>query len=387
MEDDAPVIYGLEFQARALTAQVAESEAIRFLVGTQSLKFDNQVHLLDFDEENNQLNKTVYLHKEGEIWHIASNPANKDILATCYNKTVDNKTERLTSLWRIPSEDDVLDSGAEDHGDSSSSPPTLELLCNLDSANFGNIVCTMWEPQADGTKMLTLSENNILEWDLQASSSQARISNSATLEVKGHPKFTCGSWNPHHNNVQIATANDTTIRGWDLRTMQEVYTIENAHSQLVRDVDFNPNKQYYLASCGDDCKVQFWDTRNTSESVKTLTDHSHWVWSVRYNHFHDQLVLTSSSDSRVTLNNVSSISSEPFGHHEEDDDDSDIEDSNRKPLEPVQDDIISTYEEHEDSVYAAEWSTADPWLFASLSFDGRLVINRVPRAEKYRILL
>ena len=55
--------------------------------------------------------------------------------------------------------------------------------------------------------------------------------------------------------------------------------------------------------------------------------------------------------------------------------------------EPLQDSIISTYEEHEDSVYAVEWSSADPWLFASLSYDGRLVINRVPRALKYRILL
>ncbi|PNI72906.1 EIPR1 isoform 5 [Pan troglodytes] len=42
MEDDAPVIYGLEFQARALTPQTAETDAIRFLVGTQSLKYDNQ---------------------------------------------------------------------------------------------------------------------------------------------------------------------------------------------------------------------------------------------------------------------------------------------------------------------------------------------------------
>ena len=37
------------------------------------------------------------------------------------------------------------------------------------------------------------------------------------------------------------------------------------------------------------------------------------VWSVRFNHFHDQLILTASSDSRVVLNNVSTISSEPFG--------------------------------------------------------------------------
>ena len=56
-------------------------------------------------------------------------------------------------------------------------------------------------------------------------------------------------------------------------------------------------------------------------------------------------------------------------------------------LRVLQDSIIATYEEHEDSVYALEWSSADPWLFASLSYDGRLVINRVPRALKYRILL
>lgn len=55
--------------------------------------------------------------------------------------------------------------------------------------------------------------------------------------------------------------------------------------------------------------------------------------------------------------------------------------------EPPQDGVIATYEEHEDSVYAVDWSSADPWLFASLSYDGRLVINRVPRALKYHILL
>uniref|UniRef100_A0ACB8GDG7 EARP-interacting protein n=1 Tax=Sphaerodactylus townsendi TaxID=933632 RepID=A0ACB8GDG7_9SAUR len=106
----------------------------------------------------------------------------------------------------------------------------------------------------------------------------------------------------------------------------QIYCIENAHGQLVRDLDFNPNKQYYLASCGDDCKVKFWDTRNVNEPVKTLEEHSHWVWNVRYNHSHDQLVLTASSDSRVILSNMVSISSEPFGHLVDDEELSDQED-------------------------------------------------------------
>ncbi len=56
----------------------------------------------------------------------------------------------------------------------------------------------------------------------------------------------------------------------------QIYCIENAHGQLVRDLDFNPNKQYYLASCGDDCKVKFWDVRHINEPVKCLEEHSHW---------------------------------------------------------------------------------------------------------------
>ena len=49
------------------------------------------------------------------------------------------------------------------------------------------------------------------------------------------------------------------------------------------------------------------------------------VWNVRYNNFHDQLVLTSSSDSRVILTNAMSISSEPFGHQIDDEDEDDAE--------------------------------------------------------------
>lgn len=51
------------------------------------------------------------------------------------------------------------------------------------------------------------------------------------------------------------------------------------------------------------------------------------------------------------------------------------------------DGILSSYDQHEDSVYSVEWSVADPWTFASLSYDGRLVINKVPKAVKYKILL
>ncbi|XP_026969677.1 EARP and GARP complex-interacting protein 1 isoform X4 [Sagmatias obliquidens] len=290
MEDDAPVIYGLEFQ----------------------------IHIIDFDDENNIINKNVLLHQAGEIWHISASPADKGVLATCYNKTADGKVVTCAAVWRMPAE---LEPGGHESPEDAASPAhALELLCHLGPAAHGSTACVAWEPAGDGKRVISLADNHILLWDLQESSSQAVLASSASLEGKGQLKFTTGRWSPHHNCTQVATANDTAVRGWDTRTMSQIYCIESAHGQLVRDLDFNPNKQYYLASCGDDCRVKFWDTRNVTEPVKTLEEHSHWVWGVRYNHSHDQLVLTGSSDSRVILSNMVSISSEPFGHLVDDDD-------------------------------------------------------------------
>lgn len=73
MSERGPVIYGLESQgraltARALTARAAEADKIHFFCGTQSLRQENQVHLLEYDEERGVLDKTVYAHAHGEIW-------------------------------------------------------------------------------------------------------------------------------------------------------------------------------------------------------------------------------------------------------------------------------------------------------------------------------
>ena len=55
------------------------------------------------------------------------------------------------------------------------------------------------------------------------------------------------------------------------------FSIDNAHPPYVRDVDYNPNRQYYLMTCGDDCRVKFWDVRKPTECLKILSDHSHWL--------------------------------------------------------------------------------------------------------------
>ena len=49
--------------------------------------------------------------------------------------------------------------------------------------------------------------------------------------------------------------------------------------------------------------------------------------------------------------------------------------------------LVRSYDQHDDSVYAVAWSAGDPWIFASLSYDGQVVINTVPQDQKYKIIL
>ncbi|KAJ3217289.1 Protein tssc1 [Dinochytrium kinnereticum] len=115
------------------------------------------------------------------------------------------------------------------------------------------------------------------------------------------------------------------------------------------------------------------------------------VLSACFNRFHDQLLLTSGADCKVNLENIVSVSSTPLRHDTIDSEDEDLIQSLGEKAHDSQsgnvDSLVSSYREYEDSVNSVAWSNADPWIFASLSFDGRVVVNIVPKVIKYRIIL
>lgn len=55
------LIYGLELQARALTPQYGEGNDVCFFIATNSLKPTNQLHLLQYDEEQGTIQSKVSL--------------------------------------------------------------------------------------------------------------------------------------------------------------------------------------------------------------------------------------------------------------------------------------------------------------------------------------
>lgn len=144
---------------------------------------------------------------------------------------------------------------------------------------------------------------------------------------------------------------------------------------MVRDIDMNPNKAFHMVCGGDDGIIKIYDIRKHKEPVFTTGGiHKHWIFSVSFNKFHDQLLLSSSSDGKFALTRALSCSSE--------------NETSDGFNQSQQDRVLKIFSsEHDDSVYCVEWSYVDPWTFASLSYDGRLIISRVPKEHKFQILL
>lgn len=129
--------------------------------------------------------------------------------------------------------------------------------------------------------------------------------------------------------------------------------------------------------------IQFFDLRAAKHPlIVARGGHSHWVWNVRYNPFHDQLVLSTGTDSIANLWRVSSISSAPLLTLTDEN-----VDGNDGASDTDAPNVRVSRHEHGDSVYGAAWSSVDPWIYLTLSYDGKAVLNHVPSKEKYKILL
>lgn len=176
---------------------------------------------------------------------------------------------------------------------------------------------------------------------------------------------------PHHDNLTAFGA-DNSLSIWDSRDQSVSFNIRNAHKDSILDLDFNPNNPYHIVTSSKDSTVRFWDIRKANTCLKLLAEHAHWVWVVKFNPFHDQLLLTCSSDNSSILHRVVTASSTPM---------------NESFFEKESDAVLKAHTDFDDSVYACSWSLAEAWVYASVSYSGKLQVSQVPSEEKYKILL
>ncbi|KAJ8977967.1 hypothetical protein NQ317_008159 [Molorchus minor] len=293
------------------------------IYGLEFQQANNQIHLVEFNEEISTIKTSVYHHSDGEIWKITTSPIDSSKLATCYNSVTNESSCTMKSaILKLPETENPANI------------ENLEMATKLDTSPFGTEVRTTDFQPTDSNKAASVTESHIILWDISESDGKSIL--NIQLEGKNSPKFTTGRWNPHQNCNQFTAATETHLKTYDIRTGELAWSIDGVHSQ---------------------------------------------VWCVRFNHFHDQLILTASSDARVLISSAASVSSENTGETCIVDENDGLETKQILSDGPLQ------WCEHEDSVYCAEWSPAEPWVFASLSYDGRLLISRVKKSLKYQIML
>ncbi|VDN00923.1 unnamed protein product [Thelazia callipaeda] len=351
MTEALSLMYGIDLPTRSVVGVPAEQDRTLFLVGTLSLKQDNQVCLLEVDDDWVQITKRSFMHSAGEVWYMSSSPIDSTVVATCYSACV--------GLWKMNSDESKL----------------VEIARYAVLPNMGK--CNSAEFDPDGSKIAIAAGNSVLVNDV-----------TKLLKVQfSSPDNSGGAvnalvWNPHSGGRILAVAQGTSVKGIDIRSEQELFCVQNAHLSHVRNLDFNPNVQNIMATCGDDFRVALWDIRNVDTPLKVLQDHSHWVWCIKFNPIHDQLLLSAGSDARLFLNSLESFSSESVHSFALAQDDSEYSSHENK----LCDERLEKMEEHEDSVFCCAWAGNDPWVFASVSFDGRVIISKVKRHHKYAIL-
>lgn len=427
------------------------SDLHEFLVGTTSLSDNNTIHKLCYDEGSEKLTCTqIWEHSKGELWDLAPCPWDPSLLFTVYN----TGAAFGATLWRI----DMKDGGSAKQNNGSatalSSASSMASPLALDEAasfaNKGNtrIRSVLWDRgvplgQAPSTaRAVVLMEHSVSLVELRDGGSAfvALGENDAIQEKQGASVATTsissGSWDPHHpSNVAICEGEAVNIL--DVRaSFKPSYRLPHAHLGSTISCDFNPNKPYTLVTGGEDSMIRFWDVRKAGKPLRILSGHSHWVSNVRYNPFHDQLLLSSGTDGIVNLWRVGSISSAPLlelldNPHLLDDDEDDgtraeggeVNDNDDKtaeqsglpsslssPIETtkeVEDAVIDSFlyvdsdarevsnDAHlgglhsgrsegrggrglsgdvADPVYGLAWSQTDAWIFASLSYQGTSLV-------------
>ncbi len=191
--------------------------------------------------------------------------------------------------------------------------------------------------------------------------------------------------NPHVKNAVTVLQSEGVVACYDMASpeIKTVFRLENAHKAGgACDFDHNPNRLHTLATGGKDCALKFWDTRKTtkdSQPISIMLGHSHWVCAVEYNRYYDQLVITGSSSTEVTLWRAIVQSSQALNM-------------------ATKSGVVSVYTEEDkelalctteldDSVYVAKWSHQEPWVYAALAYSGQLMVTHIPHEEKYKIMI
>lgn len=297
--------YLLRSQAKCLVPHTAEQERHSFLVGTSNLRGPNDIRVLRYYEDEDELDCVASYAHEGEVSSMSACPHDAAVVMTTSTTSEGLPCASIYRMHDLPgdAEDEERYLAGEEGGvaDPAERKRTLEKLVALPSQRPGCRLLQVQFVPAEGSSLMggdeggntaaasggvesckvlavddtslrlfTLTNDGSLKLSLKLDGGGEMVTEDATF-IGGI------AWDAL-NYGTAAIAHDSTVSFWDTRSGDRTRVIERAVPAgcVVRGLSFNPNKPWHVATGGDDYQVKIWDTRKAASGpVKVLQGHTH----------------------------------------------------------------------------------------------------------------
>jgi EARP and GARP complex-interacting protein 1 len=333
--------YGLDQQARSLCplyhSSLSSQECHRFLIGTSSASTENKIHLLEYQDDTKSLEcATVWTHNEpiAGLW-CSPSLTSDSLLAVAGSQRLEvfrlsenlmNEPKCVVTLKR----------------------PYYRVLWDLDGLQ---------------NEFKAVQQNTLSTICLDSS----KLGHETVIFSNEGGKIRCAALAPYDPTLCLLSCDEYGLQLVDLRTKKSSVfaNTRNCHGfGYTTAMDFDRAKPGQFMSAGTDGYIYVHDIRyNTSCCVATVREikaHEHTIHGCLFNPFHDELVLSCSSDQTLKLWEMEQ-NSETKCHRR--------------------------LADYGDSVVALCWSSTSPWVFAGLSYNGKVLVDSVPNEKKMSILL
>ena len=88
-------LYGLKYQSRSIIADLNNTSKNLFYIGTNSVRDSNEIHLIEYNEDNNDIYcNAIFIHPY-EIWNLSNHQNYKNNIISSYFDG-----ENKATLWK-----------------------------------------------------------------------------------------------------------------------------------------------------------------------------------------------------------------------------------------------------------------------------------------------
>ena len=117
-------------------------------------------------------------------------------------------------------------------------------------------------------------------------------------------------WSPNEENVLASCGIDRSIRFWDVRQNSQNIPkiIKDAHNSDVNVISWNTVRNHLFASGGDDNTFKVWDLRYLNEApITEIKWHTGPINSIMWDPFDESQLAVCSEDNRLSIWDFSSL--------------------------------------------------------------------------------